>query len=105
MGQTHTLFADRIIDCTGMQPDIRKVPDPLVRSLLRRGWIRPGAHGLGIETDDTGAVVAADGTTNRRVYAIGSVRRGQLWEIIAVPELRQQAAALAQRIIGHAKTL
>jgi uncharacterized NAD(P)/FAD-binding protein YdhS len=98
-GAHEDLIADRVIDCTGMQPNLRRVSDPLVCSLLAIGRIRPGAHGIGLDTDATGAVVAADGEPDPRLYAIGSVRRGQLWESIAVPELRQQAAALARTII------
>jgi len=75
------------------------VSDPLLHSALRRDLIRPGAHGIGVDTDETGALVAANGVPDRRLYAIGSVRRGQLWESIAVPELRRQAAALARRIV------
>jgi uncharacterized NAD(P)/FAD-binding protein YdhS len=100
-GAQDVVRADRVIDCTGMQPDIRRVSEPLVRSLLDGGWLRPGAHGIGLDTDAAGAVIAADGTVRQRLYAIGSVRRGQLWESIAVPELRQQAAALARRIVGE----
>jgi uncharacterized NAD(P)/FAD-binding protein YdhS len=99
-GARQILQADRVIDCTGMQPDIRRVSDPLVRAMLDGGLLRRGAHGIGLDTDATGTVVAADGTVQQQLYAIGSVRRGQLWESIAVPELRQQAAALAGRIVG-----
>lgn len=52
-----------------------------------------------MDTDETGAVISADGRPDPRLYAIGSVRRGQLWESIAVPELRQQAAALSRTIL------
>lgn len=101
-GTRRVLIADRVIDCTGMQPDIRRVSDPLVCSMREDGRIRPGPHGIGLDTDATGALIAADGTPDPRLYAIGSVRRGQLWESIAVPELRQQAAALARTITGRA---
>jgi uncharacterized NAD(P)/FAD-binding protein YdhS len=96
---SESISAHRLIDCTGLQGDIRRVSDPLVRSMLGRGVIRHGAHGIGIETDTRGAIVSSDGQVNAYVYALGSVRIGQLWESVAVPELRLQAAALARQIV------
>lgn len=102
-GTRTPLQADRVIDCTGMQPDIRRVNDPLVRALRDGGLLRPGAHGIGLDTDASGALVAADGSVRRQIHVIGSLRRGQLWESIAVPELRLQAAVIARRIVGLGK--
>jgi uncharacterized NAD(P)/FAD-binding protein YdhS len=36
---------------------------------------------------------------SRSLFAIGPVRKGKLWETTAVPELRQQAANLAEHIV------
>jgi len=33
-------------------------------------------------------------------FAIGSMLRGTLWETTAIPEIRQQARSLAERILG-----
>jgi len=93
------ISANRLIDCTGLQGDIRRVSDPLISALLERRMIRQGAHGIGIDTDGRGAVVAQDGQVDARLYTLGSARIGQLWESVAVPELRLQAAALARHII------
>ena len=47
----------------------------------------------------------ADGKPQENLYAMGPVARGRLWEVTAVPEIRQQAAALSRRItlpeVGH----
>ena len=94
------LRVDRLIDCTGLQTDIARVDEPLVTQLRDAGNIRRGAHGIGIATDAHGALIDAHGAVNPCLYTIGSVRIGQLWESVAVPELRQQAAALARRIVG-----
>lgn len=34
------------------------------------------------------------------LYALGGLLTGQLWETVAVPELRQQAALIAARLTG-----
>jgi uncharacterized NAD(P)/FAD-binding protein YdhS len=43
----------------------------------------------------TGLGLVADG-----LYAMGSLLVGQLWESIAVPELREQAAVVARSVLS-----
>lgn len=62
--------------------------------------IRCSAVGLGVDTDDRGAVISAEGEPARWLYTLGSTRRGQLWETTAVPELRLQAQALSQTLLA-----
>ena len=71
---------------------------PLVRQLLADGHIRPDQLRLGIDTDITGAVITADGHISADLYAIGPITKGTFWEIIAVPDIREQAAAVADDI-------
>jgi uncharacterized NAD(P)/FAD-binding protein YdhS len=94
------LHVDRVIDCTGMQLDISKVPSRLVRAMTVQGRIRAGQHGIGFETDEDGCVIDAGGGADARVRALGSARIGQRWESIAVPELRQQAAVIAGGLVA-----
>ncbi len=89
---------DRVIDCTGLQGDIRRVTNALVSSLRDDGIIRAGAHGIGIDTTIDGALIGRDGTASATLFTLGSARIGQLWESVAVPELRSQAAALSKRL-------
>jgi uncharacterized NAD(P)/FAD-binding protein YdhS len=39
------------------------------------------------------------GTPSASLYAIGPLRKGSLWESIAVPELRAQASQLAEHLV------
>ncbi len=36
------------------------------------------------------------------IFTLGALRRGELWESVAVPELREQAAAIAEAIRSQA---
>lgn len=54
---------------------------------------------MGIDADSTGAVIDAKGDACCWLYAIGTARKGTLWETTAIPELRVQAQALAQVLI------
>lgn len=90
--------ADLVINCVGQQYDYRQVEHPLIRSLLAAGTARPGPLGLGLDTAD-GQIVAANGLATLPLYTLGAARIGQLWETTAIPEIRQQAADLAQVIL------
>jgi uncharacterized NAD(P)/FAD-binding protein YdhS len=67
--------------------------------LIARGCARPDAQGLGIEVDAQCRLIAADGTPNPRITAIGPMSRGAFWEITAVPDIRIQARAVAERLV------
>jgi uncharacterized NAD(P)/FAD-binding protein YdhS len=96
-GQAGTLNipAGRIINCSGPEHNVAKLPNPLIRSLLARGHLVPHPLQIGARVAADGALVAADGTPSPRLYAIGPVRYGTLIETTAIPEIREQAHHLA----------
>lgn len=90
---------DRVVNCTGPSPVPSRGWNPLVDSLLERGTVRPHRLGLGLDLDADGRVLDAEGQTNPDVYAVGAARKGVEWEVVAVPDLRCQAARLAARLL------
>lgn len=92
------LHVGKVINCTGPNTDIATVEDPLMRNLHRLGLIRPDALGLGIDSDERGAVIDAHGRASERLFIVGPLRKGSLWENTAVPELRVESKAMAQRL-------
>lgn len=97
------LLVDRVINCTGPDTDCRRMNDPLIKSLLVQGLARPDRLSLGLDVDSNGALVDFAGTPSSFLYAIGSIRKGSLWESIAVPELRAQASQLAEHLVGTSR--
>jgi uncharacterized NAD(P)/FAD-binding protein YdhS len=85
---------DRVIDCRGHNTDI-DTQSPLYAHLLADGLIRPDALGLGLDVGEDDALVGKDGRPSRRLYALGPPTRGRYWEITAIPDIRRQAARLA----------
>jgi uncharacterized NAD(P)/FAD-binding protein YdhS len=100
--QRFDLTAGWLVDATGPATDIARTPDPLFRSLLRTGLARPDPLRLGIDADSGGAILDSRGRPSARVFTLGPTLRGLRYETTAIPEIREQAAALADRLIATA---
>ena len=87
-----------IVDCTGIVKDPLASANPAVRSLFERGLARVDPLHIGIETAADGAIVNQDGATSRRLFAVGPLTRAAFWEIIAIPDIRNQCAELAAKL-------
>ncbi|GJE26846.1 FAD/NAD(P)-binding protein [Methylobacterium organophilum] len=89
---TEELAVQSILDATGFGR-IGQTQDVLLRRLIARGLVRPGPFDLGL---DASPDFAALGTRSaRRLWTLGPLLRGVLWECIAVPDIRNEAADLA----------
>ncbi|MEX2218292.1 MAG: FAD/NAD(P)-binding protein [Phycisphaerales bacterium] len=95
-----TLDVARVINCSGPETDLARVDDPLLRALRRRGLIATDPLGLGLLSTPDGAAIDVHAQPCERLSVLGPLRRPQLWETTAVPELRLQAAALAEHLLG-----
>jgi len=94
------LRVGRVINCTGPESDCGRIDDPLIKGLLAQGLARPDRLFLGLDVDSNGALVDFAGTPSPSLYALGPLRKGSLWESVAVPELRVQASQLAEHLVG-----
>lgn len=99
-GKLDRLRVNRVINCTGPESDCRKVNDPLLTSLIGERIVRPDPLFLGLDVSTDGALIDADGLASDVLYTVGSIRKGTLWESIAVPELRVQAAEMAALLLA-----
>ncbi len=91
----------RVINCTGPDSDLSRVRDPLIRSLREAGMIRADALGLGLDSDEDGHVIDGQGAIQPRLFVAGPLRRGMLWENVAVPELAVEAQRLASLLLAR----
>jgi uncharacterized NAD(P)/FAD-binding protein YdhS len=89
---------DLIINCTGPAGAVSHSRTPLIRQLLARGLVAPEALGLGFDVEPSGALIDAEGRAHDTLFGIGPLCRGAFWEMIAVPDLRVQAKAVAGRL-------
>jgi uncharacterized NAD(P)/FAD-binding protein YdhS len=93
-----TLRVGKLVNCTGPDTDIARVRDPLIAALRDTGVVRADRLGLGLDSDDDGRLLSADGTPSRHLFFVGPLRKGGLWENTAVPELRVEAARMAKTL-------
>lgn len=89
---------ERVINCTGPDTNLARVRDPLIQQLRAQAFIRPDELRLGLDTDATGALVNLSGAAHSNLFLVGPLRKGQLWENTAVPELRVEAMHMAQHL-------
>jgi uncharacterized NAD(P)/FAD-binding protein YdhS len=103
-GRAAKLQVDFVINCTGPEADCRRVNSPLLSDLMDKKLARPDELSLGLDVSDDGAVLDAQGRPSNFLFALGPLRKGSLWETIAVPEIRVQVAELAELLVADFRT-
>jgi uncharacterized NAD(P)/FAD-binding protein YdhS len=88
-----------LVDCTGPAP-LGRTSHRLVQRLLARGLVRTDALGLGLDATPDGRLVSLENRRGDRLFALGPLLRGALWETTAMGEIRAQAAGLAELLLG-----
>jgi uncharacterized NAD(P)/FAD-binding protein YdhS len=95
---------DRVINCSGAGCDLRRQAPTVLAGLLAAGRARPDELGLGLDVDDEGALLDAEGLPSERLFAIGSLRKGVEWEAIGITEIRDHSGAVARQIVKTGET-
>ena len=90
-----------VINCTGPGRDPVRSGNTLLRALLDSGIARSDDLRLELDTNADDQVLAANGRPQPGLYALGPVAMGRLYEIVAVPDLRVQCAAVARKIVAR----
>jgi uncharacterized NAD(P)/FAD-binding protein YdhS len=103
LDRVDTIETARVVNCAGPGADYDRVSDPLIRSLLRDGVVRPDPLRLGLDVTANCALLNKDGAISRRLFAIGPVTKGAFWEMTAVPDIRRQTEKLAEYMAGLVK--
>lgn len=85
------LRADLLINCTGPSADVMATGNPLLLSLAAQGLITPHPLRCGIAAAQGGA----------GLFPIGPLMTGEYLETTAVPELRDQAAGVAEQVLAR----
>jgi uncharacterized NAD(P)/FAD-binding protein YdhS len=78
--------AARAIDCTG--PGHAPLHAPLTAALVSVGRARLEPLGLGLDLDEDGRTIRADGSPDPALFVLGPPAYAAFWETTAVPDIR-----------------
>jgi uncharacterized NAD(P)/FAD-binding protein YdhS len=98
-GDLQEMTCGWIVNATGPSPSNSAAANPAIGSLLIQGLLAPDELNLGIQTTAGGNAIGMNGEPVRDLFVVGTLRKPDLWESTAVPELRAQAADAARRIV------
>ncbi len=90
---------DRVVDCRGPRNEV-DVHVPLHAQLVKDGKLRPDPLNQGLDVAVDEALIGRDGTPSDRLYVLGPPTRGRYTEIVAIPDIRLQAADVAKGLIA-----
>jgi uncharacterized NAD(P)/FAD-binding protein YdhS len=96
--ESASLQVGMVVDCTGIVKDPRANGNPVITRLFEQGLVRTDALHIGIDVADDCAVINRNGIASRRLFAVGPLTRAAFWEIVAIPDIRNQCAELAARL-------
>ncbi|WP_299345451.1 FAD/NAD(P)-binding protein [uncultured Pseudoxanthomonas sp.] len=99
-GRTDEFDVDYVVNATGVEMRAQTMRNPLLHDLLGKGHAQPGPHGIGLKAARDGRMVDADGHVQPRIFILGSLRIGCVWESIAIPELRGQAETAVRELLS-----
>lgn len=92
-----TLTTDYLLNSSGLQQDISLTSDTLLKNLLERKYMIPDQTGLGVETDQSGALSCLSGEKN--IFTLGALRRASVFECTAAKEISEQAFLLSEQLL------
>lgn len=78
-------------NCTGPLGAISRTKDRLLRQLMDDGLVEIDRLGMGLTVDEASRA-------GERLWALGPLTKGKFWEIVAVPDIRDQVARVADDI-------
>ena len=93
-----TMRVDKIVDCRAIGATPLRVVNPVLCGLLERGLARLDPLHIGLDVTQDCALVDRFGVASERLFAVGPLTRAAFWEIVAVPDIRNQCVALAKRL-------
>ena len=96
---TSLITTDYLLNSSGLQQDIALTSDPLLQKLLERKFMIPDRNLLGIQTDDSGALISAEGKKN--IFTLGALRRASEFECTAAKEISRQAFMLSEVLLTN----
>ncbi len=97
---------DAVVVAAGASWDRRSLHrSALWSDLLGRDVASLHPSGVGVRLDADGHLIDGSGHAVPNIVCIGSIRQGELWETTAIPEIRAQAAAIAELLADGTRSV
>ncbi len=90
---------DRVVACRGPRNEV-DIRVPLPAQLVANGLLRPDPLDQGFDVSVDEALIGRDDTPSDRLFVVGPPTRGRYTEIVAIPDIRIQAADVAEGLIA-----
>ncbi len=97
--QKQTIHVGKIINCTGPGDSYRHSNNPVIKSIIEKGFGVEDEIDLGLLVDDQFRVLG-QGNAASSIFATGVVIKGTLWESFAVPDLRKQIEQMIVSVLS-----
>ncbi len=91
---------DRVIDCRGPRNEVDERL-ALHAQMVAHGLLRSDPLGQGLDVSEQEALIGNNGKASRHLFVLGPPTRGRYTEIVAIPDIRLQAAEVAERLTGQ----
>jgi uncharacterized NAD(P)/FAD-binding protein YdhS len=98
-GVNRAMAVDWLANCTGPPASLEHSHEPLLLQMQAEGLLCPHPSGVGAAATSDGGILGADGRRISWLWAVGPLLRGTLWEVTAIPEIRDQTAQVASLVI------
>ena len=97
-----TLETEALINCSG-SGTWQKSENSLIRNISSSGLVNFDYLGWGLVTNERRQIISKDFGTLSRLFAIGPLCRGTLYETTAVREIREQAELITSTICSESR--
>lgn len=94
----NTLSVQRVINCSGPDPDYQNATSRLLRQLFETGIITSHPTGVGLHVAPNGAIISHSGEISTTMFVVGPACMGTLLEINVIREIRRQAREVAEQL-------
>ena len=91
---------DRVVDCRGPRNEV-DVRLPLHAQLVKDGLLRPDPLNQGLDIAEDEALISRAGIPSKHLFVLGPPTRGRYTEIVAIPDIRIQAADIANQLVAQ----
>ena len=91
---------DRVVDCRGPRNEV-DVRLPLHAQLVKDGLLRPDPLNQGLDIAEDKALISRAGIPSKHLFVLGPPTRGRYTEIVAIPDIRIQAADIVNQLVAQ----